>query len=495
MNALTRSAARGRASVFGALFKKELLENIRNFRFPLALGLCLVIIPLGFIIAQQDYIARQRVYDGLVANYEQSHRTLFDVLTSGGAAFRQPARLAFLSAGVELLIPNSAETRGHVNLESRVQDMNSRRQDNPFAFLFGRLDLAFIVSTVLGVFVMIFSFNAVAGERERGTLAQIMSNAVPRPAIIAAKMAAGFFMLALAFLAGILAGTVLVSALGLAPYKGPGTTSSFMIGIGVSLVFLIVLYGLGLLVSSLNRNSISAMLALLSLWVTLVMLIPKGSVAAAKLFRPIRSQQVIDLEKSQVRRQNELELRGEIKKLTLSFPGIENAARTSEDRARAASFVELQEKFKHEYKSALNAELDRIDVDFTRQKTRRAALARNLSRLSPVSCLVHILTELAGTGFLADEQWQKTRSRLEDMIEREITAKVQVIDFITNDRSSGAQVREYFDRQAAAPDVRPSPIPLSRVLGAIWIDLLLLILYGIIAFSAAYTAFLKYDVR
>ncbi|MEN6310571.1 MAG: ABC transporter permease subunit, partial [Acidobacteriota bacterium] len=404
--------------MFRTLVKKEIVENIQNYRFLLALVLCLIVMPLGFVVSQKDYAARRQVYEETVRDYDRTRSTALDIVVNGGAAFRPPSPLALLSGGVEALLPTSVETRG-VTIDERgteVQFDNARRLDNPFLSLFGRLDLTFIVTTVLAVLIMIFSFNAVAGEKERRTLALVMANAVPRPFVIAAKMAAGSALLAVAFLAGAAAGVLLTIALGISPFGQSGTALPFALGIGASLLFLLVFYNLGLLVSSLSRSQVSARVCLLSVWVALGMILPKASVVAAKLLRPVKSQQIIDLEKSRVRLQNQRDLGADLANLSKSTPAITErpCAEFYKQRKAKNPAVEAFEKAETDLKTkataGLNAELDKIDADFERQRGRQAALARNLSRLSPVSCLVRVMAEMAGTGFTEEARWLETRA-------------------------------------------------------------------------------------
>jgi len=484
--------------MFKIVFRKEIAENILNYRFLLALVLCLVIIPLGFTVSQKDYADRRQVYDETVRDYELTRTTVIDFAGSGGAAFRPPSPLSLLSGGVEAVLPNSVETRGFITESgAQVRFNNSRRLDNPFMSLFGRLDLTFIVTTVLAVLVMIFTFNAVAGEKERRTLAQVMANPVPRPTVITAKMAAGSALLAAAFLAGMSAGILLTMALGLSPFAQPGTLAPFAIGAGISLVFLLAFYNLGLLISALTRSSVSAMVALLSVWVSLAMILPKGSVVVAKLILPVKSQQVIDLEKNQVRLQNDSRVRVDLDRLTKSTPGIKDMSVDEYFKARRAksqaveAFEKVQTERKAEFTARLNTELDKIDAEFERQRGRQAALARNLSRLSPVSCFIHVMAELAGTGFAEESAWRETRFRFKQIIDREIAPMTRMYTF--GNATYGGD--RDLDPKAPAPKFPAEPVPLEKRLAAVWVDIALLGIYGILFFAGACVVFLRYDVR
>jgi ABC-type transport system involved in multi-copper enzyme maturation permease subunit len=343
---------------------------------------------------------------------------------------------------------------------------------------------------------MIFTFNAIAGEKERRTLAQIMANPVPRPTLVTAKMAAGSLLLAAAFLAGMLAGILLTVVLGIDPFREAGTAAPFAIAVAVSLLFLLAFYNFGLLVSSRSRSAVTAMVGLLAFWVALAMILPKGSVVAAKLLMPIRSQQVVDLEKSRARLQNDLDQGAALQKLIQSTPGIKDMSMDEFFKAKRAknpavdAFEKAQEQLQDEFTARLNTNLDKIDADFERQKGRQAALARNIARLSPVSCFIHVMAELAGTGFVEEAAWRQTRANFKQLLDREIASKQRM--YVFGQISYGGL---NIDRQAPAPKIASAPVPLEKRLAAVWVDLVLLAIYALLFFTGAYVSFLRYDVR
>jgi ABC-type transport system involved in multi-copper enzyme maturation permease subunit len=483
--------------MFRILFKKELLENIQNHRFLLALLLCLVIVPLGFYVNQKDHADRQALYEETVKDYEQTRATVADFMKNGGSAFRPSAPMGLLASGIEMVLPNAVETKGYIsNRGAQVQFNNGRRLDNPFPVLYGRLDLVFIVTVVLSVLVMIFAFNAVAGEKERRTLAQVLANSVPRPTVIAAKAAASGLLIATAFLAGVTAGVLVCAAAGLDILGGAGQTATLAVGVGASLLYLLVFLILGLLVSSLSRSSAAAMVTLVACWVALFMILPKASVAASKLLYKVKSQQVVDLEKARIRLQSESELGKAIENLMKTTPVIKDMSMDAymkasrEKSAAVEAYEKAQDKLNDESRAKLEDELDRVDADFELRKGRQAAVARTISRLSPMSCLVHVLTELAGTGFTEERAWRETRARFKQTIDRELSSKMEMRRF-GNLAYGGGDL----DRNAPAPKFPPEAVTLEKRLSAVWVDLALLGIYGILFFAGAYVAFLRYDVR
>ncbi len=173
--------------MFKVLFYKELQDNIQNFRFVIALILCVTIIPLGFYVNFKEYEAKEQNYKESVKLYEESHKIILDVMHTGGEAFRPPSSLSMLSSGVEFLLPNSVETVGYLTYRgAQTQFNNSRSLDSPFSFLYGYLDLTFIVSVIISLLAMLLTYNSLAGEKESRTLSQILSNSVSRNTIIGA---------------------------------------------------------------------------------------------------------------------------------------------------------------------------------------------------------------------------------------------------------------------------------------------------------------------
>jgi hypothetical protein len=309
-------------------------------------------------------------------------------------------------------------------------------------------------------------------------------------------MAAGGLLISVAFLAGVAAGVLLLAAAGLEIPLSAETAAAFGIGIGASLLYLLVFLSLGLLVSSLSRSSLVAMVVLLSCWVALFMILPKGSVAVSKLLYRVKSQQVVDLEKARVRLQSSSELEQAIDRLMKTTPVIKDMSlddfmKASREKNTAVDAYEnAQDKMNDESRAKLEDELDRIDADFELRKGRQAAVARTIARLSPMSCLVHVLTELAGTGFAEERAWRETRARFKRTIDRELGSKMEMRRFGQLSYGGGN-----IDRSAPAPKFPPDVVSLEKRLAAVWVDLALLGVYGILFFAGAYVAFLRYDVR
>lgn len=482
--------------MFRFIFYKELQENIKNFRFIIALILCLTIIPLGFYVNYRDFQAKQKNYEESIRLYEGSHRTIDDAFGQGGAAFRPPSPLSILSSGIEFLLPNSIESVGYLSsvMGAQTQFRIDRSLDSPYSFLYGYLDLSFIVSVIISVLAMLMTYNSVAGEKERRTLSQILSNAVPRNTVILAKMSASFLLLSVLFLLGILIGIFILILQGFEIFS-PSLFSRFFLGIGFCLLYIFTFLNFGLLVSSLNKSAISSIVSLMFFWVLLFMILPKGSVILSKIIKPVKSQQVIDLEKNQIRLQIEKEEWEEFQKLRETIPGLKEMServffkKLREGDERAKEYVNKQNEKKEFYKVKLEKELNKVDSYYDNERSLQAAIAQNISRLSPVSCFIHLMAETSNTGFLEYEQWKKTRSLFKQLLDTEVCSKHEWTSF------GKYMVSSTKKDKAPLSKLEYQPVSLHRIITKALPDFLLLILYGVLFFAGSYVVFLRYDVR
>ena len=231
-------------------------------------------------------------------------------------------------------------------------------------------------------------------------------------------------------------------------------------------------------------------------WVVLFLILPKASVIVAKIVRPVKSQQVIDIEKSQVRMQMQREEGQEILQLQKTMPGVKDMAerdffkklRAGDENAKA--YEKKQNEVQEQYRIKLDTELGRIDALYENQRRVQAEIARNISRFSPVSCFVHIMAELSNTGFAEYRAWQETRSRFKQAIDRDIAAKMDMVRFGNMSVGGGG-----IDRKAPAPKVEYKSVRFGEVAATVWPDVLVLIIFGFVFFAGSYVVFLRYDVR
>src|SRR5213075_3328024 len=132
----------------------------------------------------------------------------------------------------------------------------------------------FIVQVILSLFAVLFTYDAINGEKESGTLQLTFSNPVPRVSYIAGYLLGGWIGLLLPLLIPVLLGVLLVMVL-----KVPMSSADwFRFGVMLSVVlcYFSFFVACGLLTSVLTKRSGVSFLLSLVFWVVFVLIIPRA---------------------------------------------------------------------------------------------------------------------------------------------------------------------------------------------------------------------------
>jgi ABC-type transport system involved in multi-copper enzyme maturation permease subunit len=471
--------------MMGTLFIKEIRDALASRRFWVILALCLVLIPLGVEVSLKDYQTRLQNYREAVRIYQEETKLVQDILYKEGAkAFDPPAPLSFMSLGLELVLPNVAETpAGRVDPPVAMRLDNNQSRDNLYEFFYGPLDLVFVVAVVMSLLAVILTFGAISGEKEQGTLGQILSNSVPRANVILAKATANGLVLIIPFLLAVFVSlTIIQLQAGSILSAGAGWTS-IGLGIFISILLIGVFFNLGLLVSSLTKQAVPALVTLLLAWVFLYGVYPRLSAAAAQILDPVKSDAQVALEKAQVRRDIEKERDAEIEKVARTMP--------QDFKSEAFKAGQKEQQDIHDrYQARLEESWRTIDRDIEARRNSRNVLTDDIARLSPVSSFVRPMAELSRTSWLEYGQFNRLVSQYEEVLNREIFDKQN----ITHTPGS-VMISNSADPNAPAPVFAYMPIPEDNLVRNVLPDVVLLLLFNFIFFAGAFVAFLRYDPR
>jgi hypothetical protein len=204
----------------------------------------------------------------------------------------------------------------------------------------------------------------------------------------------------------------------------------------------------------------------------------------------------VDLEKGQVRAQLEKEAESEIDNLRKTMPGIKDMTMDAFFKAKREKnpliddYQKKQDEIQSSYLERIDAEMAKLDIFYGTQRDGQTRLAKNLSRLSPVSCFLHGVTEIAGTGLAEYDRLKENRASFVKFLENEISKKSTFLRF-ENVSTGGFS----FERETSAPKLPYRTSALRDVLPGVWPDMALLLFYGILFLAGAYASFLRYDLR
>lgn len=467
------------------LFLKEIREAFASRRFWVIFVLSLVLLPLGVEVSLKDYRTRLQNYRESVRIYQDSTKQVQDVLYKEGAkAFAPPAPLSFLALGLELVLPNVAETpAGRVDPPVVMRLGNNQSRDNLYEFFYGPIDLVFVVAVVMSLLAVILTYGAIAGEKEQGTLALVLSNAVPRARIILAKAAANAIVLVVPFLLAVTLSLTIVEIQG----GGISAIPGVWISVGLGILFSVLLIGffanLGLLVSALTKQAVPALVALLLVWVFLYGVYPRLSAAAAQILSPTPSEAQVALEKAQIKRDIDRARDAEIDKVAPTMPQDWKSPAFKEGEKK-------QQEIHDKYQARMEERWRTIDRDVGVRRDARNALAANIARLSPASSFIRPMAELGRTGWLEFGQFQRQVGQFNEVVNREIFNKQRMTR-----TTRGVGIMNEAKMDAPAPVFTYAPMALGDIVRNILPDLVILIAVNLVLFAAAFVAFLRYDAR
>ena len=92
---------------------------------------------------------------------------------------RPPQPLGFFVRGLEDDLPTQVHTS--LWMSRRI---NESYYSNPLFSLFATPDYSYIVNIVVSLLALLFVFDAVCGEKERGTLKLMLAHSVPRDLVL-----------------------------------------------------------------------------------------------------------------------------------------------------------------------------------------------------------------------------------------------------------------------------------------------------------------------
>jgi ABC-type transport system involved in multi-copper enzyme maturation permease subunit len=468
------------------LFIKEIREAMASRRFWVILALCLVLIPLGVEVSLKDYQTRLQNYREAVRIYQEQTKTASDVVYKGGAkAFAPPSPLGFLSLGLELVNPNVAETQYKFAEPPAVMRLgNNQGRDNLYEFFYGPLDLIFVVGVVMSLLAVVMSYGAIAGEKEQGTLGLVLSNPLPRAKLILAKTAANSLVLVVPFLAAIVLSLILLELQGSPLASAAGAWTSIGLAVLIAVLFIGAFFNLGLLVSALTKQAVTALVTLLLAWVFLYGVYPRLASAAAQVVHPVKSEARLALEKAQIRANIEKARDVELDKLAKAMPDHEESPAYEEGKKKQQDVLD-------KYRTELEASWQALERESDARRASLLTLTADIARLSPVSSLVRPLAELSRTGWLEYRQFGTEAREFEGILNRDIFDKLKFIRM----KAGGSTNFDEEAAKAAAPVFQHRPAPIETVIRNVLPDLVLLVLFNLVFFAGAFIVFIRYDAR
>ena len=468
------------------LLKKEIQDYLISIRFVVLLALCVLLIPLSLYVNFETYRRWSADYNEQV----KSESTKGSRGRGGRSGLRPPSALSVFANGVETSLAKD------FSIDSpRIIFGTGRSYGDPIYETFGRIDFLFVVQSVLSLIALLFAFDAISGEKELGTLKLAMSNPVPRYKILLAKFAGGMIVLIAPFVVSFSIGSTILVFAGYPLFQKIILAKVALILL-LTAIYIGLFFVLGLFVSTLTHQSKTALIVLMFVWVVLVLGVPRLSMMAAKVLRPVDDDSVVTLRSRLLVESINKEKGSALKQLYFDKarekklgPGLLTFDSSDPE------FVRKRNEIAGPFEARMREELARIDADQQRKRQAQLNLARNIARISPASLLSYLMTDIADTG-------EHTKVRFLDAVrlhystlDRLIFSKSYSDTISDGDRGWGFGGNLPGQETPDPPRFSFSFPRTAESLAHSLVDIGLLLACAVALFAAASVAFIRYDVR
>ena len=267
------------------LICRELLDNLMTFRFVVVLFTTLLLIVANTTVQIKDYSGRLEDYSAAVEVHQEQLQEIKTYSAGELILDRPPNPLSIFNTGLDKRVGNEIWVyHGYV---PTLWDATAHGSSNLFLKVFTAIDIVFIIEVLLSLMALIFAYDAIAGERESGTLRLVLTHPISRGHILFAKYISAMCCL----LVPLLMSFSLVSILLTVSTSISISTDDFLrIGgiVFTSAAYLSVFYFIGMIISAATRRTSTALMLSMFVWGFLVLVYPNMILT---VFRPQRAPQ------------------------------------------------------------------------------------------------------------------------------------------------------------------------------------------------------------
>jgi len=352
--------------------------------------------------------------------------------------------------------------------------------DIPLSSALGHLDFLFVVSTVFSLLALLFTFDAVAGEKEAGTLRLTLANAIPRDVFLWSKLIGGYLVFVVPFLAALLFGLLMLVWQGF-PLGAPDIFPRILCLTLVALLYIAVFFAIGTVISTGLDSSRTALIVCFTVWVFSVLIAPRVGFLTAKWISPARTSQSVYMEKAVIRNN----LNDEKKKvLGEKITGALGNRISFTDEVMAQIRV-LRQPIDEAYWQKFQKQANQIDNAYQRERARQERHGETLSRITPTACFIYVAMNLTDTGKLKRDTYFQAATRYYRQLSEEYFSGILDDDFAMLMREKPIDI---------APPPELAVHGLSETLSRSLIDVLLLCFFALVFITMAFLKFFQTEI-
>ncbi len=417
--------------------RREIRDHLQSQRFYICTAALAVLVGFSIFVMFQDYVVRMQNYAVLQERARPRPGEM------GLMAVVRPRVLSVFAKGLEETLDRGYTVTNFLGIEAHQRQTSVRSLFS----LFPTPDLLHVIKVFLSLLAVVFSYNAISGDRENGTLRLLLSSSASRAQILAGKILGVLAVVVVPFFAFFLVGLTVLYGSGRLAFDIDAFEKIGLM-IAATLLYVFIFTCLGTLLSSLCRSSTTSLVTLLFLWGGVVLVYPNLGNLVAEQFVDVPSASTQEAVRMSAFAKNR-------------FRAIHSKG--SDAGGSLADFDAFYEGF---------LEAQRLKLEELIRTSRR------ICEVSPAGTLTFILTDLASTG--AEEQMRLARQLR--------TFQIENRDFLMD------QLTGQTGHTPTVFSFEPEGTETFLEQGVL-ADLGVLALIGLLLLSASGAAFLRLDPR
>lgn len=484
--------------MLSTLIQKELKAIILSPKFTATFAVCSLLMLLSVYIGVREYKTAVRQYETVNELTEQEIREQSSWHSMYNRTLRKPDPMQIFVAGLSYDVGR----KSLISSQSPVKLEHSIYSDDLIFAIFRFIDFAFIVQVVLSLFAILFTYDAINGERERGTLRLIFSNSVPRAQFIVAKCAGAWLGLVVPICIPIMLSILIVLL-----FDVPLTQvhwaklATLML---LSLLFFTFFIVLGVMISAWTRRSNVSFMMALVFWIVFVLIIPRAGVITAGQLVSVPRVAEIEGQREAYAKERWGTFYEEMEKRWTERQGSSCGSNEEIEDEKLWAYMEEDDSMHDAAMQDIEGFQAKLMDDLRHRKAVQERLAFALSRFSPASAYQLGAMSIAGTDISSksrdEDAMNEYRTRFNEYVEKkqdEGGATGHVM--ITISSEDGMKVdapREQGTLDVSdLPRYEPPKTSYADSVAPAVVDFGLLSIFTIVAFAGAFVRFLRYDVR
>ncbi len=451
--------------------RKELLANLLSFKFAVSLALCVILMTVSAYVLKTDYKQELSDYRGRVMIYEETLRKVSNLNQASPMIRKAPAPLS-------VMFKRGATSRairdlwGGISLEADTSD--------PIPILVPLFDMGAIVGIILSLLAILFGYDALISEKEGGTMRLMMSNSVSRSQILLGKWIGGYISLLLPMTISIVISLLIVVIDPMVVLRGGDWFALALIFLG-AMIYLSIFFAFAYFISAISRSFGASALISLCAWLFIVLILPNVSMYVAGKIQPMPSIQEVQRTQDRMNRERNADIVKTINEFMSGGPSEEEQGRFFAEAFSESGFMAAGMRDQAE-------EIRKAHAAFKQRANRQIDLARQISAISPYACFTYLANTLSGTGVDVERDLsQKATRHFAEWGE-------YVLDKFMRNVRTLSDINKKMDI-SDMPRFKYTEQSVSDRLSASLSYYLLLVIFNVIFFMAAYVAFLRISVR